>query len=1116
MSLRQFRRVAWIVMASMVVMFYCASAAQAVGSRAFDPTLSLTGTCLTESLDPVPDPWCPGPPGPSLPFEYPNVAIDSYGDMYIASSTKGFGEHSGQNGRIYVFTPEGQFITEVPVAGPKDLGLDGSGNLYVLENVYEPSTTSYILQISRFTPTTYNPPSAEIQYETPGAVVVEKNTEALGTLASWAGLAVDPTTDRLFVTNGGGTLAEFSSADEGNELLDSSIGQGVLSSLSKYLAVDAAHNRLYVTDSGPGSDASFIQVFELEAPHAFLGIIDGSATPTGKFLTDVGYLTVDVDEESGNVFVSDIPGSSKVYEFGSGLGEDEEYLTTYQHSFKEVFVGEVAIDNSLTSPNRGTLYVPSSGTIDHTYAFKFTDVRAPVVEGVSASGITATETVLGGTINPEGAETTYRFEYVTEEEFDEGEFGGAAAAGGGTIPAGGQGVRMTAPVEGLIPDTAYRFRIVAVNSRGEDELEGRFHTYPAPPPPLSCPNDALRTGPSSRLPDCRAYELVTPADTNGYAPVGIGDTGVYFPSLEASADGGKATFRIRGGSLPGSEGAGSFNGENYLSVRGANGWTTRLIGPSGSEEVTPLPGGVSPDQEHTIWGGAIEDEPASIAPYVRYPDGHSELLARGSLGTQQRADVGLISDGGAHTIFATVNGTQHPAEPLEPNAPPKGTTAVYDRTADEVTHVVSLLPGNVTPVAGQNARYNGASYDGNGVAFEIGETLFLRYRNEATYEIATGVTFAGVAEGGGRIFYLKGGNLFAFDVSSKSAIPFSASGNVTPVNVAPDGSAAYFLSPSKLTSVPNPNGLVAKAGNNNLYRSDEGAIEFVGPVEPLDVVGPPLPNDEVAGLGLWTKSLAQQRPGIETSRTTPDGSSFLFESRADLTGYDPEGHVEIYLYGAVAGSLTCLSCNPTEASAGSDASLQTSGIDSVAAPVSTYARVPNLRPDGRRAFFESSEPLVLGDTDGVQDVYEWEDQGVGSCNRSGGCVQLISSGESARKNYLYSASENGDDVFFVSSDVLLPADRDETPSIYDARVNGGFAEPLSTPCSGEGCNPVSSAPGLTSPVTGALGPSGNLQKGRRCAKGRVKRHGKCVKRHGRNARHHRKRHEAGKKKGGHR
>jgi hypothetical protein len=639
---------------------------------------------------------------------------------------------------------------------------------------------------------------------------------------------------------------------------------------------------------------------------------------------------------------------------------------------------------------------------------------------------------------------------------------------------------------------------VASNKVGEDKEEAHFHTYPsfALEP---CPNDALRSALSARLPDCRAYELVTPPDTNGRVPVGIGGSGIYFPTLESSPSGGKMTFRIEGGSLPGSEGAGAFNGENYLSRRGVDGWSTEIAAPSGSEEVTPVPGGVSPDQEYSFWGGQIEDEPASLAPHIRYPDGHSDLVGRGSLGTELKVNANLISENGSHVIFATVNGTKHPAVQLEENAPPEGTTAVYDRTADEVTHMVSLLPGDGTPKAGEGASYVGASYDGTGIAFRIGEVLYLRYHDEQTYEIGAGVAYAGIAEGGGRIFYLQGGDLFAFDVASEEVVLFSESGDVTPVTVSMNGSAAYLLSPSVLTEEPNPNGAVAQLGKENLYLSREGQMSFVGTVEPLDVAGEPLANGEVAGLGQWTKTFVTGKVGDATSRTTPDGSVLLFQASSPLTGYDPEGHTEIYRYDSVGGTLECLSCNPTEMPASSNASLQTIALTSAEAPLDAHGRIPNLRSDGRRAFFQSSEALVPSDVDGVQDVYEWEAQGVGSCKREGGCVYLISSGHSSRDNHLYSVSESGNDVFFQTSDILLGLDGDSTPSIYDARVNGGFPETQPIPCQGEGCRPAPELPpGVSVPSTPPLGSKGNVQE-RKCPKGkrRVTRDGKtqCVKKH---------------------
>jgi hypothetical protein len=182
-------------------------------------------------------------------------------------------------------------------------------------------------------------------------------------------------------------------------------------------------------------------------------------------------------------------------------------------------------------------------------------------------------------------------------------------------------------------------------------------------------------------------------------------------------------------------------------------------------------------------------------------------------------------------------------------------------------------------------------------------------------------------------------------------------------------------------------------------------------------------------------------------------------------------------------------------------------------PFSGYALVANLSSDGQRAFFQSTEALVPGDTDGLQDIYEWEAQGVGSCERPAGCVYLISSGHSKRVDYLYAVSDSGDNVFFRTSDLLLTEDTDETPSIYDARVNGGFTRSSREPCQGEGCRPsLTPPPVLPNLGSGGGGPSGNPEP-KKCGKGKhkVKRNGKyvCVQKS------HKKQHrKAGSKKRG--
>jgi hypothetical protein len=194
----------------------------------------------------------------------------------------------------------------------------------------------------------------------------------------------------------------------------------------------------------------------------------------------------------------------------------------------------------------------------------------------------------------------------------------------------------------------------------------------------------------------------------------------------------------------------------------------------------------------------------------------------------------------------------------------------------------------------------------------------------------------------------------------------------------------------------------------------------------------------------------------------------------------------------VCDELACLSCNPTGAPASSDATLQTDLNDK--------AWLENLSVDGRRAIFQSREALVAGDTDGLQDVYQWEEGGVGSCLRPQGCVDLLSSAQSGRDEHLWAVSPSGDDVFFLSSDLLVSSDGDETPSVYDARVNGGFPEPQRPPgeCLGEACQPIVVAPNDPTPASSTFQGAGNVKKAaqRGCPKGKraVRRKGKtrCI------------------------
>ncbi len=1085
-------RAAAALAAVVVVCLVGASSAFGEASYVFEPTLSLTGGCTTSPLDEVPDPGaCPGTLGvdhPKTEFRNPNVTTDDYGNIYADNTVEKEGKIEA---RIDVFSAAGVFITEFHEAGvrPQGIAVDSKGNVYLFEALEGGGRV-----VKRFPPTLYKPKEEEIKYEEPPVVAV---AEVPGFFLGFeTSIEVDP--NGFLYLDREHCVSIFKSAAEGNEPLDKEAICGLTQSI--YMAIDPVHNKIYVSEKVSAS--SVIRVFESEPPYAELpeDEIDGSTTPAGEFITAEGFLPVAVDEETGHVFVDDF-AAKKVYEFE----EDGTYLATIQHSFAGVPESEIAIDNGPFSPHpqtEGWLFVPSSPapSLGHVFAFEPKEECKAKIEGTSISGITETEATLHATINPCGLATEYRLEYISQQQYEEeGEsFANATAAGEGTLPKGGEGVDVSAPAAGLEPGTAYRFHVFAENAEGKDEAERAFKTAKEVAPPKGCPNESFRIGLSAFLSDCRAYELVTPPSTNGRQPSG-GFADYTFPVQRSSADGNSASFLVEGGTLPGYESAGSFNGDPYLATRTTQGWSTQSTGPSGKEGAGPQQRGLSPDQTYSFW------QSLDGALHIHYPDGHSELVGRGSLGEDPVADGDLITQGAAHIVFATRGGI---AVQLEPNAPPTGTAAVYDRSAEGPTHVVSLLPGDATPAAKENALYLGASEDGEGIAFEIGGTIYLRLHDEETFEVSgPGSTFAGVGDEGKRVFYLEGGDLFAFDAEAEEAIPFSSSGNVTPVNVSSGGTRAYLVSPSVLTGEPNPSGEEAEKGAENLYLSEEGQISFVGIVTNGDVED---------GLGSWTKAF--RFPAGDPSRATPSGATLLFESRANLTGFDSEGFAQVYRYDSNQNRLDCLSCSPTGTPPTSDASLQSIQAEQFSPEAAgPELKISNQSPDGKRAFFQTAEPLVLGDTDEQLDVYEWEEEEVGSCETEGGCVYLISGRHSASPDYLFAMSASGGDVFFRTADILLPRDAESTLSLYDARVDGGFPEPSKkiTCAKTNTCQPPPTpVPIQPQPTTSVTGPDGNVPSGKHCPKGKraVKRGGKttCVKKH----RKHHKRRTGSSRKGG--
>jgi hypothetical protein len=250
-----------------------------------------------------------------------------------------------------------------------------------------------------------------------------------------------------------------------------------------------------------------------------------------------------------------------------------------------------------------------------------------------------------------------------------------------------------------------------------------------------------------------------------------------------------------------------------------------------------------------------------------------------------------------------------------------------------------------------------------------------------------------------------------------------------------------------------------------------------------------------------------------TARVSANGRFLAFTSVRSLTGYDNRDAVsgqpdqEVFLYDAEApgggGRLVCASCNPTGArplgtvNENQDENERfTSKLvsPSVEPPVGVWFAAGILNGNSRnlsdsgRLFFNSSDALVPQDTNGTQDVYEYEPEGAGSCTASdqdfhvvlAGCVSLISSGTSGEESAFLEASENGNDVFFLTASQLVPGDIDTAYDIYDAHVCSmespcpPVAPPGPPECAGDACHGLVEAPNDPTPGSLSFQGAGNL------------------------------------------
>ena len=155
----------------------------------------------------------------------------------------------------------------------------------------------------------------------------------------------------------------------------------------------------------------------------------------------------------------------------------------------------VAESVPITGLTRGTTYhyrvvATNAGGTVHGNDMTFTTLDPPVATTGGTSAITSSGASVGGTVDPNGKATTFRFEFGTSTAYGSEVTG---TAGSGSTP-----VSVVGALTGLSPSTTYHYRLVATNADGSAAGGDATFTTAAAPPPATNTQNPVPTPPSDQ------------------------------------------------------------------------------------------------------------------------------------------------------------------------------------------------------------------------------------------------------------------------------------------------------------------------------------------------------------------------------------------------------------------------------------------------------------------------------------------------------------------------------------------------------------------------------------------------------------------------------------------
>ena len=439
------------------------------------------------------------------------VAIGPGGVIYVVDSPmKGTKESEGFDNRVQIFEADGSFVKECP------LPQDSIGNVTALA-VNEGTGVSYVA--------TRAGGGAVRKYGSDctflGPVHVSSEVRALG-INDTGDLFIGDT--KLNDPEDLGGLVAFYQYTSAGAPVRVFYGNGTLKSQPVSLApYSTATGDIFVIENSsprrlahiafpPPGPVVVPETTQAPNPRSARATLEARVNPEGKSTTfHFEYLTEAHFIANGGSFEGPNPPSTTPE--SAPLGSD----------FKARLAKQEVKGLAPETTYRFRVIATNADGVTKGFEGSFTTLEPIELLAAWSTQVSTDSARLNAEVNPLGTAATGFFEYVDLQSFEEqGGFEGPATQSTPSFEfgEGEEPVVRSAQLFPLEPETAYRFRLIAQNHCKPDpevictftgEVRG-FKTFPLASKLPVCPNEAFRTGAGAALPECRAYEMVSPLD----------------------------------------------------------------------------------------------------------------------------------------------------------------------------------------------------------------------------------------------------------------------------------------------------------------------------------------------------------------------------------------------------------------------------------------------------------------------------------------------------------------------------------------------------------------------------------------------------------------------------